>query len=75
MDGEYKIGDCTVYSEDRLRDILQYALSKNSLSIHRLAQMTGVSDGTIGSWLRGDHTIKYDRIEAIFAYLDEEYYD
>lgn len=73
MNGEYHIGGCIIYTEDRLRDILQYAMQRNGLSIHRLAQYTGISDGTIRSWLRGEHTIKYDRIEAIFAYLDEGY--
>lgn len=73
MSGEYHIGGCIIYTEDRLRDILQYAMQRNGLSIHRLAQCTGISDGTISSWLRGKHTIKYDRIEAIFAYLDEGY--
>lgn len=73
VSGEYFIGECVLYSEDRLRDIVQYALSKNGLTIHRLSQVTGISDSTISSWLRGDHTIRYDKLEVLFCHLNERY--
>lgn len=70
---EYFVGDCTIYSEDRIRDIVYFALEKNHMSIHRLGQITGISDNTISSWLRGEHTIRYDKLEVIFSYLNERY--
>lgn len=67
----FRIGECVLYDEDGMRDLVQYTMDKKHISAHRISEATGISDTTISTWLRGKHTIKYDRLQLIFAYLDE----
>lgn len=72
---KYTMGECAIYNEDYVRDLVSYAMEKRHMSMHRLSDLSGVSDSTISTWLRGDHSIRYDKLEQLVACLDERFYD
>lgn len=65
----YMIGDREVYSEEQMRDIVEAGMARKMLTPNTLAQVSGVSSGTISNWLYHDKTIKYSTLEKLLAYL------
>lgn len=66
----YSTGPYRFYDEDSMRDIVEDAIARNYSSVKRMAIEAHMSEHTVRKWLNGEHTIKYESLEKIFAVLD-----
>lgn len=66
----YHTGPYSFYNEDSMRDIVEDAIARNYSSVKKIAIEAHMSEHTVRKWLNGEHTIKYESLEKIFAVLD-----
>lgn len=66
----YHTGPYSFYDEDSMRDIVEDAIARNYSSVKKIAIEAQMSEHTVRKWLNGEHTIKYESLEKIFAVLD-----
>lgn len=66
----YHMGPYSFYDEDSMRDIVEDAIARNYSSVKKIAIEAHMSEHTVRKWLNGEHTIKYESLEKIFAVLD-----
>lgn len=66
----YHTGPYSFYEEDSMRDIVEDAIARNYSSVKKIAIEAHMSEHTVRKWLNGEHTIKYESLEKIFAVLD-----
>jgi len=66
----YHTGPYSFYDEDSMRDIVEDAIARNYSSVKKIAIEAHMSEHTVRKWLNGEHTIKYESLEKIFAVLD-----
>jgi transcriptional regulator with XRE-family HTH domain len=52
-----------------LTDVLRGAIERSGLTRYRIAKETGIPEGNLGRFLRGDMSIRLDKADRLAAYL------
>jgi transcriptional regulator with XRE-family HTH domain len=52
-----------------LTDVLRAAIERSDLTRYRIAKETGIPEGNLGRFLRGDMSIRLDKADRLAAYL------
>jgi hypothetical protein len=52
-----------------LTDVLRAAIERSCLTRYRIAKETGIPEGNLGRFLRGEMSIRLDKADRLAAYL------
>lgn len=52
-----------------LTDVLRAAIERSGLTRYRIAKETGIPEGNLGRFLRGNMSIRLDKADVLAAYL------
>jgi transcriptional regulator with XRE-family HTH domain len=52
-----------------LTDVLRATIERSGLTRYRIAKETGIPEGNLGRFLRGDMSIRLDKADRLAAYL------
>jgi transcriptional regulator with XRE-family HTH domain len=55
--------------QSTLTDVLRAAIERSGLTRYRIAKETGIPEGNLGRFLRGEMSIRLDKADRIAAYL------